>query len=158
MPSSSESRQRILDFIRGEIEEKGYPPSVREICAGVGLKSTSTVHAHLNNLEKEGLIRRDATKPRALELLDDNQPRSRSLPLISKITPDLPLLSEQNIETFITLPHAMVGDGELFCIRMENKSVDNLAMLGGDIIVVRRQTEFDNADVIAEMNNGELNV
>ena len=86
MRSSENNQKKILDFIRSEIEEKGYPPSVREICVAVGLKSTSTVHAHLNNLEKKGLIRRDSTKPRALEVLDNSVSRGRNVPLVGKVT------------------------------------------------------------------------
>ena len=85
MRASEENQKKILDFIRREIEDKGYPPSVREICAAVGLKSTSTVHAHLNTLEKKGYIRRDSTKPRALEVLDNSVSRGRTVPLVGRV-------------------------------------------------------------------------
>lgn len=86
MRSAEVSQRKILEFIKREIDEKGYPPSVREICAGVGLKSTSTVHAHLNHLERQGLIRRDPTKPRAMEVIDGTQARGRSVPLVGRVT------------------------------------------------------------------------
>ena len=98
MRDASEKKMQILDFIRREIDDKGYPPSVREICLAVGLKSTSTVHAHLNRLEEEGYIRRDATKPRALELTDTATVRGRSVPLVGRVTAGMPILAQQNIE------------------------------------------------------------
>ena len=98
MRASHENQQKILDFIKSEIEDKGYPPSVREICAAVGLRSTSTVHAHLNHLEQQGLIRRDSTKPRALEVLDGSQSRGRSVPLVGRVTAGQPILAVENIE------------------------------------------------------------
>ena len=104
MRSSDQNQQKILEFIRREIETKGYPPSVREICAAVGLKSTSSVHAHLNSLEKQGVIRRDATKPRALELLENPVPRGRSVPLVGKVTAGTPILAVENIEDYLVLP------------------------------------------------------
>ena len=119
MRSSEDKQKKILDFIRSEIEEKGYPPSVREICAAVGLKSTSTVHAHLNTLEKRGLIRRDSTKPRALEVLDNSVSRGRTVPLVGRVTAGQPILAIENIEDYLTLPQNMLGHDDLFCLRMD---------------------------------------
>ena len=158
MRTSIENQQKILDFIRKEIEDKGYPPSVREICAAVGLKSTSTVHAHLNNLEKRGLIRRDSTKPRALEILDNSVARGRSVPLVGKVTAGLPILAVENIEDYLTLPQHMVGGDDLFCLRVQGESMIEIGILDGDIIVVRQQADAENGEVIVAMIEDEATV
>ena len=158
MRASLENQNKILDFIRREIEEKGYPPSVREICAAVGLKSTSTVHAHLNNLEKRGLIRRDSTKPRALEVLDNSVSRGRSIPLVGKVTAGLPILATQNIEDYLTLPQSMLGHDELFCLRVQGESMIEMGILDGDIIVVRQQSDAENGEVVVAMIDDEATV
>ena len=124
-----DNQQRILDFIKAEIQSKGYPPSVREIANAVGLKSTSTVHAHLNNLEKRGLIRRDSTKPRALEVLDNSVSRGRSVPLVGKVTAGLPILAIENIEDYLTLPQHLVGCDDLFCLRVQGESMIEIGIL-----------------------------
>ena len=158
MRASEENQSKILEFIRQEIEEKGYPPSVREICAAVGLKSTSTVHAHLNNLEKKGLIRRDSTKPRALELLDNSVSRGRSVPLVGKVTAGLPITAIENIEDYLTLPQGMLGHDELFCLRVEGESMIEMGILDGDIIVVRQQENAENGEVVVAMIDDEATV
>ena len=158
MRASEENQKKILDFIRREIEEKGYPPSVREICAAVGLKSTSTVHAHLNNLEKKGLIRRDSTKPRALEVLDNSVPRGRSVPLVGKVTAGLPILATQNIEDYLVLPQEMLGSDDLFCLRVQGESMIDVGILDGDIIVVRQQETAENGEIVVAMIEDEATV
>lgn len=158
MRASAENQQRILDFIRREIEEKGYPPSVREICAAVGLKSTSTVHAHLNTLEKKGLIRRDSTKPRALEVLDNSVSRGRSVPLVGRVTAGLPILAAQNIEDYLTLPQHMVGHDDLFCLRVQGESMIEIGILNDDIIVVRQQDNAENGEVVVALIEDEATV
>lgn len=158
MRASEENQMKILDFIRQEIEEKGYPPSVREICSAVGLKSTSTVHAHLNNLEKRGLIRRDATKPRALEVLDNSIARGRNVPLVGKVTAGLPILAIENIEDYLTLPQNMVGSDDLFCLRVQGESMIEIGILDGDIIVVREQSDAVNGEVVVALIDDEATV
>ena len=158
MRASEENQNKILEFIRQEIEEKGYPPSVREICAAVGLKSTSTVHAHLNNLERRGLIRRDSTKPRALELLDNSVSRGRSVPLVGKVTAGLPITAIENIEDYLTLPQGMLGHDELFCLRVQGESMIEMGILDGDIIVVRQQEDAENGEVVVAMIDDEATV
>ena len=158
MRASEENQQKILDFIRREIEEKGYPPSVREICAAVGLKSTSTVHAHLNNLEKRGLIRRDSTKPRALEVLDNSVSRGRSVPLVGKVTAGVPILAIENIEDYLTLPQHLVGCDDLFCLRVQGESMIDVGILDGDIIVVRQQETAENGEIVVAMIEDEATV
>ena len=119
MRSSAENQRKILEFIRKEIETKGYPPSVREICQAVGLKSTSTVHAHLNQLEEQGVIRRDATKPRALEVLDNPLSKGRTVPLVGKVTAGLPILAIENIEDYMVFPQDMLGRDDVFALRVQ---------------------------------------
>lgn len=158
MRASQQNQEKILDFIKKEIEQKGYPPSVREICAAVGLKSTSTVHAHLNHLEEQGLIRRDSTKPRALEVLDGTQSRGRSVPLVGKVTAGLPILAIENIEEYLTLPQSMVGRDELFCLRVQGESMIDVGIYDGDIIVVRQQENAENSEIVVAMIEDEATV
>lgn len=158
MRASQQNQQKILDFIKREIEQKGYPPSVREICAGVGLKSTSTVHAHLNHLEQQGLIRRDSTKPRALEVLDGSQGRGRSVPLVGRVTAGLPILAFENIEEYLVLPQGMVGGDDVFCLRVQGESMIDVGILDGDIIVVRRQETAENGEIVVAMIEDEATV
>lgn len=158
MRASEENQRRILEFIRREIEEKGYPPSVREICAAVGLKSTSTVHAHLNQLEKQGYIRRDPTKPRAVELLDNSVARGRSVPLVGKVTAGQPILAIENIEDYLPLPTGMLGSDGLFCLRVQGESMIDIGILDGDVIVVRQQETAENGEVVVAMIEDEATV
>ena len=151
MRASHENQQRILDFIKSEIEDKGYPPSVREICAAVGLRSTSTVHAHLNHLEEQGLIRRDSTKPRALEVVDGTQARGRSVPLVGKVTAGQPILAVENIEDYLTLPQSMLGKDEMFCLRVQGESMIDIGILDGDIVVLRKQDTAENGEIVVAM-------
>ena len=124
MRSSGQNQQKILDFIRSEIETKGYPPSVREICAAVGLRSTSSVHMHLTQLEKQGVIRRDATKPRALELLDSPLSRGRSVPLVGKVTAGQPILAIENIEDYLIIPNDLAAqEADLFALRVQGMNL-----------------------------------
>lgn len=158
MRSAHENQQKILDFIKKEIEQKGYPPSVREICVGVGLKSTSTVHAHLNHLEQQGLIRRDSTKPRALEVIDGTQARGRNVPLVGRVTAGLPILAIENIEEYLTLPQGMLGQDDLFCLRVQGESMIEAGILDGDIIVVREQNNAENGEIVVAMIEDEATV
>ena len=151
MRTSHENQQKILDFIKAEIEDKGYPPSVREICAAVGLRSTSTVHAHLNHLEEQGLIRRDSTKPRALEVLDGSHARGRSVPLVGRVTAGQPILAVENIEDYLMLPQSMLGKDELFCLRVQGESMIDIGILDGDIVVLRQQDTAENGEIVVAM-------
>ena len=151
MRASHENQQKILDFIKSEIEDKGYPPSVREICAAVGLRSTSTVHAHLNHLEEQGLIRRDSTKPRALEVLDGSLARGRSVPLVGRVTAGMPILAVENIEDYLVLPQSMLGKDDIFCLRVQGESMIDIGILDGDIVVLRQQDTAENGEIVAAM-------
>ena len=155
MRSSRQNQQKILDFIKSEIDLKGYPPSVREICSAVGLKSTSTVHAHLNHLEEQGLIRRDSTKPRALAVLDGSHQRGRSVPLVGRITAGQPVLAVENIEDYLVLPQNMLGRDDSFCLRVSGDSMIEAGILDGDIVVLRQQDTAENGDIVAAMVQSE---
>ncbi len=151
MRASHENQQKILDFIKSEIEDKGYPPSVREICAAVGLRSTSTVHAHLNHLEQQGLIRRDSTKPRALEVLDGSQSRGRSVPLVGRVTAGQPILAVENIEEYLSLPQSVLGQGRMFALRVEGESMIDAGIMDGDIVILRQQDTAENGEIVVAM-------
>ena len=155
MRTSHENQQKILDFIKAEIEDKGYPPSVREICAAVGLRSTSTVHAHLNHLEAQGLIRRDPTKPRALEVIDGTHARGRSVPLVGRVTAGQPILAVENIEDYLMLPQSMLGKDELFCLRVQGESMIDIGILDGDIVVLRQQDTAENGEIVVAMTEDD---
>jgi repressor LexA len=149
-------QQEIWDFLVEYVDAHGYPPTVREIGEKVGLASPSTVHAHLANLERVGLLRRDPTKPRALELL--GAPRrervvdrpARGLPLVGDIAAGGPLLAEQNIEDEIAVPEPL-GRGADFLLRVKGDSMVNVGILDGDIVVVRRQVDARNGDIVVAL-------
>ena len=156
MRTGGENQQKILDFIRSEIETKGYPPSVREICAAVGLRSTSSVHMHLTQLEKKGLIRRDATKPRALELLDSPLSKARTVPLVGKVTAGQPILAIENIEDQLIIPNDLAAmDTELFALRVQGESMIEAGILDGDIVIVHSQERAENGDIVVALIGDE---
>ena len=150
-----DNQQRILDFIRSEIQTKGYPPSVREIANAVGLKSTSTVHGHLRRLEKKGLLHRDAMKPRAMELTTEDEMAGDTstvqVPILGHVTAGLPILAEENLDEYIPLPEALLGDGEHFILQVHGDSMIEAGILDGDRIVVRRQEEANNGEIVVAM-------
>lgn len=153
----SNSQDKILAFIKNEIKLKGYPPSVREICDAVGLKSTSTVHGHIKRLEKRGLIRRDSTKPRALEVLGEESEQSylndiTYVPLIGTITAGIPILAQENIEEEIPLPPSFVSpDTSYFMLRVKGESMINAGIFDGDYVLVRQQSSCENGDIIVAL-------
>ena len=154
--SKEESQAKILAYIREEIQNKGYPPSVREICKAVGFKSTSSVHAHLQELEKTGALRRDATKPRALELCD--LPKGRVVPLVGRVTAGQPILAQQNIEDELVLPSGLVADEDTFALRVEGESMIEAGILSGDIVIVRKQQSAENGEIVVAMIDDEATV
>ena len=142
-----DNQQRILEYIKSEIQTKGYPPSVREIANAVGLKSTSTVHGHLTRLEKKGLLHRDAMKPRAMEVIGDPnfmRNATTAIPMVGRVTAGQPILAEENIEEYIPIPDAMLGDGEHFILLVKG-------IMDGDYVVVRKQQEARNGDIVVAM-------
>lgn len=167
----SKRQQQIYDFIRSYQKEKGYPPSVREMAAAVGLSSPSTVHAHLSALEDLGLIKRDATKPRALEVFNSDgsscavteteRPPSRgtvSLPLVGRVAAGLPILAEQNIEDTFTLPTEIATDSSSFMLEVHGESMINVGIYNGDYIVVREQKSAMNGEIVVALIDGEATV
>lgn len=154
-------QQAILDFIRQEVKDKGYPPSVREIGEAVGLASSSTVHGHLSRLEKRGYIRRDPSKPRAIELTDHamdsnyDVPVTR-IPVIGKVTAGHPILAVEDVEEYFVLPERMVGSDSLYMLRIQGNSMIEAGILDGDYVIVRQQSTAVNGDmVIAMTEEGE---
>ena len=157
MKNSDAKREQILQFIRSEIETKGYPPSVREICHAVKLSSTSTVHMHLRTLENRGLIRRDASKPRALEVLDGTAPRGRSIPVVGRVTAGVPILAQENIEEYMTIPFD-VSENDAFILNVTGTSMINDGIIEGDKLVVERQSSAENGDIVIAMIEDEATV
>lgn len=149
----------ILEFIKEQLLTKGYPPSVREICTAVGLKSTSTVHSHLNKLEKLGYIRRDATKPRAIEILDKDdifinkvtEQEMISLPLVGQVTAGEPILAEQNIQEYIPLPSQFVKGKDTFLLKVKGESMINAGILDNDYVVVDKCSTASNSQIVVAL-------
>ena len=150
-------QQEIWDFLVGYVDRHGYPPTVREIGSAVGLASPSTVHAHLANLERAGLLRRDPTKPRALELFGHRGEAAAEpadvhrLPLLGEIAAGGPLLADQNIEDYVAVPEPLARGGEEFLLRVKGDSMVNAGILDGDFVVVRRQQDARNGDIVAAL-------
>jgi repressor LexA len=157
MTKLSRRQLDILAFIKDEVSQKGYPPSVREIGEAVGLASSSTVHGHLARLEKKGLIRRDPTKPRAIEVLglEDNAAsvKSISIPVIGKVTAGLPISAVENVEEYFPLPEYMVGDENVFMLSVIGNSMIEAGILDGDLVVVKQQPTANNGDIIVAMTD-----
>ncbi|MCJ7841234.1 transcriptional repressor LexA [Lederbergia sp. NSJ-179] len=157
MEKLSKRQQDILNFIKSEVKSKGYPPSVREIGHAVGLASSSTVHGHLARLEKKGLIRRDPTKPRAIEVLqleEDNIPRQKTInvPIVGKVTAGLPISAIENIEEYFPLPEQLVPDDEqVFMLEIVGESMIEAGILDGDYVIVRQQQTASNNDIVVAM-------
>ena len=157
-------QQEILDFIRAEIHRRGYPPSVREIGEAVGLSSSSTVHSHLAALEAKGFIRRDPSKPRALEVLDFRETdrgidygQVSVVPLVGQVAAGSPILAAENIEPTISLPAELAGDNT-FILRVRGESMIEAGILDGDFVVVRQQQTADNGDIVVAMIDDEATV
>lgn len=149
-----DNQQRILEYIKSEIQTKGYPPSVREIANAVGLKSTSTVHGHLTRLEKKGLLHRDAMKPRAMEVIGDPnfvRNATTAIPVVGRVTAGQPILAEENVDEYIPIPDAMLGDGEHFILLVKGESMIQTGIMDGDYVVVRKQQEANNGDIVVAM-------
>ena len=151
----TKKQQEILDYIKDEILQKGYPPAVREICEAVSLKSTSSVHSHLETLEKNGYIRRDPTKPRAIEICDDNFQMVRtemvSLPVIGRVAAGEPILAEANVESYFPVPADMVPSGESFVLKVKGDSMVNAGIYSGDQIFVNSCNIANNGDTVVAL-------
>lgn len=157
-------QQQVLDFIRSEIHRRGYPPSVREIGEAVGLSSSSTVHSHLAALETKGFLRRDPSKPRALEVLDfrDNDSavdfgRVSAVPVVGHVAAGQPILAAENIEQTLPLPTEFSGD-ETFILRVRGESMIDAGILDRDFVVVHQQTTANNGEIVVAMIDDEATV
>jgi repressor LexA len=158
MSKISKRQQDILDFIKSEVRSKGYPPSVREIGHAVGLASSSTVHGHLARLESKGLIRRDPTKPRAIEVLEVDEathiPRNKvvHVPVVGKVTAGLPITAIENIEEYFPLPLSLApGDEQVFMLEIMGESMIEAGILDGDYVIVKQQQTANNGDIVVAM-------
>lgn len=151
----TKKQSEILEYIKSQILNKGYPPSVRDICVAVGLKSTSSVHAHLETLEKNGYIRRDPTKSRTIEIIDDTFNLARrevvNVPLLGRVAAGEPLLAVENVVSYFPIPSEFVPNDELFMLTVKGDSMINIGIYEGDNIIVRKTNAANNGDVIVAL-------
>ena len=151
----STKQREILDYIKSEILQRGYPPAVREICEAVHLKSTSSVHSHLETLEKNGSIRRDPTKPRAIEIVDDSFNLSRheivNVPIVGTVTAGQPILAIENIEGYFPLLSEDMPKSDTFMLKVKGESMINAGIFNGDLILVEKQVTADNGDIVVAL-------
>lgn len=151
----SAKQREILEYIKQEILNRGYPPAVREICEAVKLKSTSSVHSHLETLEKNGYIRRDPTKPRAIEIIDDNFNLTRrevvNVPMVGKVAAGQPLLAVENISTYFPIPAEYMPNEETFMLQVKGESMINAGIFDGDNILVQKQNTARNGDMVVAL-------
>ncbi|HHW47416.1 MAG TPA: transcriptional repressor LexA [Clostridiaceae bacterium] len=166
----NEKHKQILDFVAKHVQEKGYPPSVREICREVGFKSTSTVHSYLEKLRKDGLIQKDPSKPRALKVVNSNKTVSKDtkevfsrkelvdVPIVGKVTAGQPILAVENIEDTFPLPVDYVQNSTVFMLRVQGDSMVDAGILDKDLVLVRQQNTADNGDIVVALIGDEATV
>ena len=151
----SSKQKEILEYIKQEILNKGYPPAVREICEAVNLKSTSSVHSHLETLEKNGYIRRDPTKPRAIEIIDDSFNLTRrevvNVPMVGSVAAGQPILAVENITSYFPIPAEFMPNAESFMLRVKGESMINAGIFDGDNVLVKRQSTASNGDIVVAL-------
>ena len=151
----TKKQEEILNYIKDEILERGFPPAVREICQAVGLKSTSSVHSHLESLEKNGYIRRDPTKPRAIEILEESLNMLRremvNVPVVGTVAAGQPILAEQNIDSYFPIPSEYMPNEQSFILKVKGESMVNAGILDGDSVLVMQQTTARNGDIVVAL-------
>ena len=151
----TDKQREILEYIKAEILNRGYPPAVREICEAVKLKSTSSVHAHLETLEKNGYIRRDPTKPRAIEIVDENFNLTRremvNVPIVGKVAAGEPILAVENIENYFPIPAEFMPNEPTFILQVQGESMINAGILDGDYVLVRQQPTANDGDMVVAL-------
>ena len=151
----TDKQREILEYIKAEILNKGYPPAVREICEAVKLKSTSSVHAHLETLEKNGYIRRDPTKPRAIEIVDENFNLTRremvNVPIVGKVAAGEPILAVENIENYFPIPAEFMPNEPTFILQVQGESMINAGILDGDYVLVQQQATANDGDMVVAL-------
>lgn len=155
MAKLGEKDYQILDFIKSQLEKRGFPPSVREICAEVGLTSTATVHARLKKLEQHGLIVREGAKNRSIKVVSENSESYINVPVYGKITAGVPITAVEDISESFPIPSSLSSDRELFMLKVEGESMINAAILDGDMIIVQKQPSADNGDIVVALIDGE---
>ncbi|NLN42211.1 MAG: transcriptional repressor LexA [Clostridiales bacterium] len=155
-------QRAILNFIKQMVADKGYPPSVREICQGVGIKSTSTVHNHLTKLEEAGLIRKDPTKPRAIEVLVPETSFTKKelvdVPIVGKVTAGSPILAVENIEDTFPIPAEYLHNDNVFMLTVSGQSMIEAGILDGDYVIVKQQSHAENGDIVVALIEDEATV
>ena len=150
----SPKQLEILEYIKSQILERGFPPAVRDICEAVHLKSTSSVHSHLETLEKNGYIRRDPTKPRAIEILDDSFNMRREMvnvPIIGRVAAGEPILAEQNIEDYFPIPMEFMPNNQTFILKVQGESMINAGILDGDMVIVEQRATARNGEMVVAL-------
>ena len=151
----TDKQREILEYIKAEILNRGYPPAVREICEAVKLKSTSSVHAHLETLEKNGYIRRDPTKPRAIEIVDENFNLTRremvNVPIVGKVAAGEPILAVENIENYFPIPAEFMPNEPTFILQVQGESMINAGILDGDYVLVQQQPTANDGDMVVAL-------
>lgn len=151
----SKKQAEILEYIKNEIINRGFPPAVREICEAVHLKSTSSVHSHLETLEKNGYIKRDPTKPRAIEILDDNFNLTRrelvNVPVVGKVAAGQPILAVENVESYFPIPAEYMPNAQTFMLVVKGESMINVGIYDGDQILVQEQSTANNGDIVVAL-------
>lgn len=155
----SKKQEEILEYIKSEIVSRGFPPSVRDICEAVHLKSTSSVHSHLETLEKNGYIKRDPSKPRAIEILDENFNMLRremvSVPVVGRVAAGMPILAEENIESYFPVPAEFMPNAETFMLTVKGESMINAGIFDNDRILVKCQKTAENGEMIVALVDGD---
>lgn len=151
----SDKQREILEYIKQEILNRGYPPAVREICEAVDLKSTSSVHSHLETLEKNGYIRRDPTKPRAIEIIDDNFNLTRrevvNVPMVGRVAAGEPILAVENVENYFPIPVEFMPNAESFMLKVKGESMINAGILDGDSVLVEKRSDAHNGEIVVAL-------
>lgn len=154
----------ILLYIKSEVQRQGYPPSVRDICKGVDLKSTSTVHSYLEKIELKGYIRKDPTKPRAIEILDKNEnpllvsKKTVDVPIVGKVTAGAPILAVENIEDTYPVPLELVEGHDVFMLKVQGESMIDAGILSGDLVLIKKQNIANNGDIVVALLEDEATV
>ncbi|OFW77095.1 MAG: repressor LexA [Alicyclobacillus sp. RIFOXYA1_FULL_53_8] len=165
MTKLTRRQQAILDFIRENVQHHGYPPSVREIGEAVGLASSSTVHGHLERLQAKGYLRKDPTKPRAIELLEEREkpiapvlplnPTTVLVPIVGRVTAGMPITAIEQVEDYFPLPKSFAQDSEVFLLRVQGESMIEAGILDGDFVIVRKQENARNGDIVVAMTEDD---
>lgn len=162
MKDITAKQQAVLDCIKKVSAERGYPPSVREICLAVGLKSTSTVHSHLSSLEAKGFIKRDPSKPRAIEVIDESKnwlsDHVTPVPVLGTVTAGQPILAAEQIEEYYPLPNHMTRNGQVYMLRVKGESMIKAGILNQDYVIVRQQESANNGDIVVALLGDEVTV